>query len=44
MSRGLSRSQVGVGVLAWSTTPRRLTPEERRPETGNGIYVSALPN
>lgn len=31
------------GPLAWSTIPLRLTPEMRRPETGNGIYVFALP-
>ena len=34
---------VGVGALAWSTIPLRLTPEVRRLETGNGIYVFALP-
>ena len=34
---------VGVGALAWSTIPLRLTPEVRRPETGNGLYVFALP-
>ena len=34
---------VGVGALAWTTIPLRLTPEVRRPETGNGLYVFALP-
>ena len=34
---------VGVGAQAWSTIPLRLTPEVRRPETGNGLYLFALP-
>ena len=34
---------VGVGALAWATIPLRLTPEVRRPNTGNGLYVFALP-
>ena len=35
---------VGVGALAWTTIPLRLTPEVRRPNTGNGLYVFALPS
>lgn len=35
---------VGVGALSWSTIPLALTPEKHRPETGNGIFVFALPS
>ena len=37
---------IPVGNLAgsWTTMPLTLTPEKRRPNTGNGLFVFALPS
>lgn len=36
---------VGTGGASWNTLiPAELTPEKRRPTTGNGVYVFALPD
>ena len=34
---------VGTGAGSWSTIPLALTPEKRRPSTGNAVFVFALP-
>ncbi|MCH7892216.1 MAG: PQQ-binding-like beta-propeller repeat protein [Gemmatimonadetes bacterium] len=35
---------VGTGSGSWSTIPLTLTPEKRRPATGNALFVFALPD
>ena len=34
---------VGVGAGSWSTIPLTLTPEKQRPNSGNAMFVFALP-
>ena len=34
----------GIGGGSWTTIPRELTPEVRRPNAGNGLFVFALPD
>lgn len=33
----------GIGGGSWVSMPRELTPEKRRPNAGNGLFVFALP-
>ena len=33
----------GTGGGSWTTIPLTLTPEKKRPNTGNGLFVFALP-
>ena len=35
---------VGIGSGTWSTIPFTLTPEKHRPNTGNALFVFALPS
>ena len=34
----------GIGGGSWTTIPLELTPEARRPNAGNGLFVFALPD
>ncbi len=34
----------GIGGGSWTTVPLELTPEKRRPNAGNGLFVFALPD